>query len=81
MLPTVKAVYCRLSLCHLYLPKPTLEIDTREVTGADHRFHLFLHVRQGVSVFLRPFVQFTEIDVEAQGPVFFPDEDYGIAPR
>ena len=34
-------------LSHLDLPKPTLQVHTREVSGAHHALHGLLHLRQG----------------------------------
>ena len=67
-------------LIHLNLPEPTLQVHAREVLGAHHAFHGFLHTRQGIGILFGPGVQAAKVDTEPKQPIFFPHEHNGIAP-
>ena len=67
-------------LCHLNLPESTLEVHAREVVGAHHTLHGFLHPRQGEGILLGLLVQEAEVNTEAEGAVLLPDQHHGITP-
>ena len=67
-------------LVHLNLPEPTLQIHAREVSGAHHAFHGFLHAWQGIGILFGPGVQATEVDTEPKQSIFFSHEHNSIAP-
>ena len=67
-------------LVHLDLPEPTLQIHAREVSGAHHAFHGFLHMWQGIGVLFGPGVQVTKVNTEPKRPIFFSHEHNSIAP-
>ena len=66
-------------LVHLNLPEPTLQIHTREVLGADHAFHGFLHTWQGIGVLFGLGIQATKGDTELKRPNLFSHEHNSIA--
>ena len=51
-------------LVHLNLPEPTLQVHAREVSGAHHAFHGFLHAWQGIRILFGPGVQAVKVDTE-----------------
>ena len=53
-------------LIHLNLPKPALQVHAREVSGAHHAFHGFLHMWQGIGILFGPDVQAAKVDTERE---------------
>ena len=53
-------------LIHLDLPKPALQVHTREVSGAHHAFHGFLHMWQGVGILFGLGIQAVKVDTEPE---------------
>ena len=47
---------------HLDLPKPTLQVHTRKVSGTHHALHGLLHLGQGIGILLGSGVQAAEVD-------------------
>ena len=66
-------------LIHLDLPKPALQVHAREVLGAHHAFHGFLHMWQGVGILFGPGIQVAKVNTELERPIFFPHEHNGVA--
>ena len=67
-------------LVHLNLPEPTLQINTREVSGTRHAFHGFLHTWQGIGILFGSGFQATKVDTEPKQPILFSHEHNSIAP-
>ena len=67
-------------LIHLNLLKPTFQVHAREVSGAYHAFHGFLHTWQGIGILFAPGVQAPKVDTEPERPILLSHEHNGIAP-